>query len=333
MSASIDVLIAERLDVSEERARTMLRALSEELRAQAQEDDVRLPALGTFGEDDGTLTFTPSPSLRRLVNRRFEGLSAEDVSEAPMSAPAGRGPEEDEPLPARAGDRPRQAPSDTPESSDAPPDYPVVEEQPEADVGVEPTSGSAPEDQESRSHAGASAQARGPDSFQVIMGMLLLVLLIGIGWFVLDRTGALSSLTGSLPYSSSPDTSDTTLQASAPDARPARPSSQSPQSSSPRDTASGAQERVQDSVESSAERWAIVVASTADRASAESVAARYEDQFAGSDRPVDIVESTVENTTRYRVLVGDYPAKDSVLAALDELQSTLPDGAWVFPPR
>jgi cell division protein FtsN len=332
MSASIDVLIAERLDVSEERARTLLRALSEELRAQAQEDDVRLPELGTFREDDGTLTFSSSPALRRLVNRRFEGLTAEDVSEAPMSAPVSEGSEEEESFPARADDRPRQAPADNPESSDVPPDYPVVEEQPEADAGAEPTSGPA-EDQESRGRAGASSQARGPDSFQVITGILLLALLIGVGWFVLDRTGTMSSLMGSLPYSSSPDTSDTTLQASAPDARTTPPSSQPPQSSSPRDTASGAPESVQDSVESSAGRWAIVVASTADRASAESVATRYEDQFAGSDRSVDIVESTVDNTTRYRVAVGGYPTKDSVLAALDELKSTLPDGAWVLPPR
>lgn len=102
MPVSITPLLAERLDISEERARSLLETMLQELRRRAETDGVRLPELGTFREEDGTLTFEPSPSLRRRVNHEYEGLSPEsfpipgspDTSEAPPVVPT---EDEDEP--------------------------------------------------------------------------------------------------------------------------------------------------------------------------------------------------------------------------------------------
>lgn len=347
MSASIDVRIAERLGISEERARTLVQSLSKELRAQAQEDSVQLQGLGTFQKDDGSLTFHPSPSLSRVVNRRYEGLSAEDLSGTPVSASDEGGSSAVESSSADPDDRSRR------DSSDGAPAYPVVDEQPGVGSGAGSSPGKQDPERESTSPGGAPAAAsqasdteaegesdsrvgeasgsQSPDLFQSIMGVLLLVLLIGIGWFVLDRTGMMSSLLGSRSYQPPADTADTALQASTPDMNTERSPSQNQQSPPSRDTT--APEVPQDTMESSARTWAIVVASTADRASAKIEASRYKDRFSGSVLPVEIIESAVDNTTRYRVTVGDYRAKDSVLAALGELEPKLPDGAWILSSR
>lgn len=77
MDDSIIPLLAERLDVSESRARSLLNGMLEELRHHAAADGVHLSGLGTFEKEDGTLTFVPSAALRRHVNQQFEGLSPE----------------------------------------------------------------------------------------------------------------------------------------------------------------------------------------------------------------------------------------------------------------
>lgn len=87
MPRSITPLLAERLDISEKRAQSLLQSMLTELRNRADTDGVQLAELGTFRKDDGTLTFVPSSSLRRRVNHQFEGLSAEDLS-APSEAEA-----------------------------------------------------------------------------------------------------------------------------------------------------------------------------------------------------------------------------------------------------
>jgi len=117
MPASITPLLAERLDVSEERARSLLRTLLQELRRRAEADGVQLPELGTFREQDGTLTFEPSPSLRRHVNQPYEGLSAEVVP--PPS------PETEEAPPPPPG-----APPESPHAEPVPPDASGEERRP-----------------------------------------------------------------------------------------------------------------------------------------------------------------------------------------------------------
>lgn len=85
MSASIYSLLADELDISEEKAQKLLSAMLREVkkRARKQDDGVQLPELGQFTTPDGTLTFSPSDSLARAVNHRFEGLEPEDLTSAP----------------------------------------------------------------------------------------------------------------------------------------------------------------------------------------------------------------------------------------------------------
>lgn len=84
MSASIYTLLAEELDISDAKAKKLLSAMLREVQKRARRDGVQLPNFGRFKEKEGTLVFEPDDSLAAAVNHRFEGLSAEDLSNAPM---------------------------------------------------------------------------------------------------------------------------------------------------------------------------------------------------------------------------------------------------------
>jgi len=87
MSAPIHSLLADELDISDEKAEKLLWAMLREVRKRARQEEqgVRLPELGKFTGEAGELTFHPSDSLKRAVNQRFEGLQSEDLSTAPKS--------------------------------------------------------------------------------------------------------------------------------------------------------------------------------------------------------------------------------------------------------
>jgi len=87
MPDSITPHLADRLDISTDRAQTLLQSMLQELKSRAASEGVHLSELGTFEEEDGRLTFIPSPSLRRRVNHQFEGLSPEDLSGPPSARP------------------------------------------------------------------------------------------------------------------------------------------------------------------------------------------------------------------------------------------------------
>lgn len=93
MSASIYTLLADELDISDEKAEKLLSAMLREVnkRARQQENGVQLPNFGRFTAENGDLTFTPTEPLARAVNHRFEGLEPEDLTNAP-----GKPEEEDE---------------------------------------------------------------------------------------------------------------------------------------------------------------------------------------------------------------------------------------------
>ena len=83
MSARIYRLLADELDISEERAQKLLRAMLREVQKRAQRGGgIRIPNLGAFVVRDGEMEFTPSDSLARAVNHRYEGLVDEDLSTA-----------------------------------------------------------------------------------------------------------------------------------------------------------------------------------------------------------------------------------------------------------
>ncbi len=80
---------------------------------------------------------------------------------------------------------------------------------------------------------------------------------------------------------------------------------------------------------SSGDLWSIVVASQDTRTLAQEVAAKYEDRF----DTVEIVSSTVNDTTRYRVTVGRYVSSRAAEKALNARESGLPNNAWVLERR
>ena len=169
MPVSIAPLLADRLDISEERARSLLQTMLQELRRRAESEGVRLPELGIFREEGDTLTFVPSPSLRRRVNLQYEGLTTEELS-APSEPPSLAVSELDVEEP--SGDGPDDVPTPTP-----------VEVGDDARSEQEPVPSSEPS---------PSSQGRTIDSFSIIGLVLAFLFLLGAGWFVLDRTNVLA---------------------------------------------------------------------------------------------------------------------------------------------
>jgi cell division septation protein DedD len=74
--------------------------------------------------------------------------------------------------------------------------------------------------------------------------------------------------------------------------------------------------------------WSIVVASRKDPEAARSLADTYRDRFREQGIPTGIIEATVNNSTRYRVGVGQFSSQSDVQRFLDEHGEDLPDGAW-----
>jgi cell division protein FtsN/Tfp pilus assembly protein PilN len=74
--------------------------------------------------------------------------------------------------------------------------------------------------------------------------------------------------------------------------------------------------------------WAVIVASLAQNADAETVAQRYRDRLATSDYSVQVRHSP-ENG-RYRVTVGDFSSFGDARSVLREMNGALPEDAWVL---
>jgi hypothetical protein len=347
MPQSITPLLAERLDVSTDRAETLLQSMLQELKSRAASEDVRLPELGIIREQDGTLTFVPSPSLRRRVNHQFEGLSPEDLSGPPeadeAASPTLDPVEEDgdgdttesadqpvDPGPGASSEEPvgpEPASSGEPEAStesSIPTLDPVGDEDgsdegdvPPQNVANEPAAVDEPPAEEERELVSPTG------SFALIGGLLTLVALVGVGWFVLSETTLWS------PGPSGYDEPETSQSATAEEPAP----SSDPTTS---DGASGTDQPERHAGvppgEGSASRanagtgpWTVIVASFRSRTSAEKTAAEYEDQFAHAE----IVPTTTDNSTRYRVAVGRYDSEASAERAREQNASMMPPDAWL----
>lgn len=289
MPAQITPLLAERLDISEERARSLLQTMVKELRRRAESDTVRLPDLGTFREEDGRLTFEPSPSLQRRVNRQYEGLSAENLT--PLATP------------------PEAPPLSVPESAEEPPaDRPEDEPIPTLDTADEgdasETDAAPPPERE------PSGRTRALDSFSIITMVLAFIALVGVGWFVLDQTNVWSPRPSPSPNvaqaPASPDTADSQ--------QTTRPPADSINEPTKPDTATASPTR----------NWGIVVASRSSRAAAEAAADEYRSRFDS----VEVIPGTVNDRTWYRVAIGWYDSEAAAERALAEQASALPSGAW-----
>ena len=291
MPVSIVPLLADRLDISEERARSLLQTMLQELRRRAESEGVRLPELGIFREEDDTLTFVPSPSLRRRVNLQYEGLTTEELS-APSEPPSLAVSELDVEEP--SGDGPDDVPTPTP-----------VEVGDDARSEQEPVPPAEPE---------SSSQGRTIDSFSIIGLVLAFLFLLGAGWFVLDRTNVLAP---------GPDPgSDLTAEQTSP---PPDTGSPSDTASSERPEPDAEETSDSDVTAPPVKDWAIVVASRSSRAAAEAAAEEYRTRFDS----VSVVEGTVNGQAWHRVVIGWYASGAAAKRALDEQASALPPGAWI----
>lgn len=297
MPVSIPPLLADRLDISEEEAESLLRTMLQELRRRAETDGVRLRELGTFQVEAGTLTFEPSPSLRRRVNEEYEGLSDEDISPAPSEASTmGAGePSEEKTAP---DDQSQEEPVPASDSSDTTPP-------PEDDVTPSPEPEPVAEDQ-------------GVDSFTIISLLLALLFVLGAGWFVLNRTNVLSPTPADSPPVATEDpspppqngaTTDTAETAPA-DTGTAGPARDAPDEGDPASTE---------------QNWTIIVASRSSQTEAEAAAEQYTIRFDS----VEVIPGRVNDRTWYRVAVGRYASEAAAKRALQDQSGSLPPDAWI----
>lgn len=311
MSTSIVPLLAERLDISEEQTRSLLETMVEELRQRAESDGVQLSGLGTFQKSGDTLTFHPSPALRKRVNRPYEGLDAEPLP--PSATPEGESEKASEHAASNSDDT-----TDSPEAE--PPPFLRPKAAPEDTANTEATDSSPqeaePEDPSSDDRRHARVNDRSPDSFTVISLVLAAIFLLGVGWFVLDR----SNVWG--PDQAGPSSTATENVPSQTGETPAPDSQSDAVAEGSADSASGAPNEQADT--SSAWNWTIVVASRSSRSAAQEVADAYTSRFDS----VTVVPGTVDNTTWYRVTIGRYASEPAAERVLDERADALPSDAW-----
>lgn len=358
---SITPLLAERLDISTDRAETLLQSMIQELKSRTASEGVHLEELGTFEEENGTLMFTPSPSLRRRVNHQFEGLSPEDLSgpqpdrseaEAPPSRESSGEEAETGPGPAEPSDEPPSEPEPAPDESIGAPagsgdatersiptldpiedvdegdetDVPPPDEPPEREEAEEepPVGNEKDEEEEIDSPVG---------TFPVIGGLLMFVILLGVGWFVLTETNLWPS-------------SQPTYETSEPETTQSADPEASSQSSGPElsDEASGDDqpdryagvqpgdepgETPDRAADAETGSWTVVVASLSSRTEAEAIVRDYEDQFARVEVMPTTVDEGDQDRTFYRVAVGRYDSEAAAKRVLREKASMMPSDAWL----
>jgi hypothetical protein len=453
MSVSIHTLLADELDIPDQKAEKLLVAMLREVRKRARRDGVRLPDLGKFKVEDGELTFFPADSLARAVNHRFEGLEPEHLRNAPEPETGEdedtEGPstitlgyqdsggwtplDADEP-PAETEDNETETGTDDETEADTEELYPLVDEvtgesapddpssAPDASSTADapsPESASQPQDDEERdelsriwtsgpdkdtpnfsmdtevddhgdeadeddlslddipSETETDASTADPDEGtvsdegpekelepssstsspapsessseggsplpRVLVTLLVLVLLGGGAWYILGQRGlvpppgqTLSELTG--PSAPNQAAASAEQQAAGPSGTAAAGTSEqdAPSSSEVSEGASDDSSAASPGaaaatgIEPTAGGWTIVVASRADRAAATSLVDTYQQRFQNPRQPVDVVQGTVDNTTRYRVGVGQFSSRDAADAFLNDNSDALPDGAWAL---
>ena len=343
MPSSLSSLLADKLGLSEEHAHTLLERLAEAIRDHADETGVHVSGLGTFRRHDETLTFEPEDALAQRVNQQFEGL-------APEAAPAAPKPS------APAPDSPRAAPIGnvlTPRLTVPPADdlpdastLQVPEEDPPGPAAVWAPRTSSHEEDSSRtpepppsddetSTEAERAPSRRPSGRpsrdrslgpRIVAAVLVVVFLLGAGWLVLGQQGLVPA-----PQSVFTQQTDAPASAGPNDATaPASPSADTT------DTASSTAVDTTDTLgtppnASQADgRWALVVASRDTRPAAEDQADTFRVRLADISLPINIRTAETDNTTRHRVVVGNFSSRDAALEAMDEHQSLLPEGVWLL---
>lgn len=176
-------------------------------------------------------------------------------------------------------------------------------------------------------------------ALRALVTVLVLVLLGGGAWYILGQRGMVPSpgqtfaqLSG---QTAAPESGDSATAGSA--ASDESSSSEgtsgdrSPSSSEGDPEASGgttADASPQQGLDPSAGGWTVVVASRNDRGTATDLVETYRQRLTDRNVPVDLIEGTVDGSTRYRVGVGQFGSQIEAETFLDANGSSLPDGAW-----
>ncbi len=71
-----------------------------------------------------------------------------------------------------------------------------------------------------------------------------------------------------------------------------------------------------------------MVGSLTEQAVAEAQAERFRQRFSGESLPVDVLVSTSDGVTRYRVVVGQVETSEEAVALKNRHAQNLPEGTW-----
>lgn len=251
------------------------------------------------------------------------------------------------------------APASTSESEPSP-EPSSAPDAPTSEVEIDPEV-REPADEE------ASPDGSGSTGLRVTAGVLVLLLLGGAAWYVLGQRGTLqppqktfAQLKGQVqPYVDNLSTQDiplvgstsespsTTADASGESSAasnetgrdPSSPSEDPAESNTTGQTETAASESTDPasgttqpgparSIDRAEGGWTIIVGSRTEAESAQSLVEKYRAVFNDQNLPVDVITGTVENTTRYRVGVGQFESRSDAQDFLDTAQQKLPQGAW-----
>lgn len=255
--------------------------------------------------------------------------------------------DDDEELESSPAYDPEPSSSIEPSDSAATDSFSFEEDEPDRDgAATSAASADAPPSEDRSDPSPNRTDEKSSSAPRIFVSLLVLLLLGGGAWYILGQRGlvptprttfaqlstTVQSLTAGASSSSTespPPDSDTTASTDAPGegstSQSSDASTQSTGSSSSSDAPSTASA---DSIDPSAGGWSIIVASRADVEGAESLAQTFRDRFADRDVPVDVIEGTVNNSTRYRVGIGQFDSQSDAQSFLQNFDSELPDGAW-----
>jgi len=189
-----------------------------------------------------------------------------------------------------------------------------------------------------------SADPEGSTGARVFAGLLVVLLLGGAGWYVLGQQGTLQPpqetfsqvkkqvrplLESGSPASNSPPSTQADDGSTASNEGPSATDESSGESATDQ-TSSTTQASAAQAIDPANGGWTIVVGSRTERATAQSLADKYRAMFEPRNLPVDVVAGTVNNTTRYRVGVGQFDSQADAQRFLENATQELPEGAWTL---
>ncbi len=358
MADPVITQVANRLDIPKSEARLVLNALSKLIHQQAQrEGKVRVPGIGIFEDDEGTLKFHPDDSLERLANHRYESMTPLAPVELPDEIYAAAAPPED-----TAEDRAeaRDQKSDetaVPPLADAEDGYAEPDDKEAASTEIVPEDAGAEEKVETEesvpvdaSDEGVSAAAedrpaedrpvepserdekRSRAPFVVAIAVLLLLAGgAGAWWFIStdrevppadEEMAIVEPETEEEPLAEEPEEDPSGV----PDDDAAVPTDD------PADEAAPAEEEAAqpEAIVPGEGGYSLVVGSTTDGSDAESIFNTYQSDVEAQDLPIAIVSTSENGATRYRVVVGQFTSQADADSALEAHADILPGDAWVL---